>query len=146
MISLFVPSTLHQDLAFKAEEREAGHLKGLLPVAVRSLEQQARLEMDCLALLGDNALAKYMHLRELQDRNRVLFYKVLITYATEVMPLVYTPTVGLACQQYSLVVRRPRGVFIAATDVGHVSEVLANYPVNDVRAIVVSHFAQAACI
>lgn len=107
-------------------------------MAVRTLEQQASIEMECLGLLGDNPLAKYMYLRDLQDRNRVLFYKVLISYSTEVMPLVYTPTVGLACQQYSLLVRRPRGLFVAATDAGRVAEVLSNYTNKDVRAIVVT--------
>lgn len=105
---------------------------------MRTIEQQARIEMDSLELFGENSLAKYMYLRELQDRNRSLFYRVLQTYGKQVLPLVYTPTVGLACQQYSLVCRRSRGLFITAEHAGKVADILANYPMKDVRAIVVT--------
>ena len=95
--------------------------------------------MDCLELLGpENSLAKYMYLRDLQDRNRTLFYRLLQSHGKQMLPLVYTPTVGLACQQYSLVSRRARGLFITAEHTGKVAQVLANYPVKDVRAIVVT--------
>ena len=127
-----------QDLAFTEGERNIYRLDGFLPAAVRTIEKQASIEMDCLELLGNNDLAKYMHLRDLQDRNRTLFYMVLQLYGTKVLPFVYTPTVGLACQQYSLVCRRPRGLFITARHAGKVAEILANYPVKDVRAIVVT--------
>ena len=94
--------------------------------------------MDCIELLGDNSLAKYMYMRDLQDRNRCLFFKLLQTYGPQLLPIVYTPTVGLACQQYSLVYRRPRGLFITAQHAGRIADVLSNYPVKDIRAIVVT--------
>ncbi|CAG2163543.1 unnamed protein product [Oppiella nova] len=83
-------------------------------------------------------LTKYMYLRDLQDHNKRLFYRVLQLYTTELMPIVYTPIVGAACQKYSMLFKRPRGLFITVHDAGRVPSILANWPEPDVKAIVVT--------
>jgi malate dehydrogenase (oxaloacetate-decarboxylating)(NADP+) len=83
-------------------------------------------------------LEKYINLRALHDRNETLFYRLLTDYPDEMMPIVYTPTVGLACQRYTHIFQRPRGIFVSAADRGRVRDVLANWPRRDVAIIVVS--------
>lgn len=78
-------------------------------------------------------LSKYMFLRDLQDHNKRLFYRVLQLYTTELMPIVYTPVVGAACQKYSLLFKRPRGLFITVHDAGRVPSILANWPEPEVK-------------
>ncbi|KAL7729918.1 hypothetical protein ACLKA6_009231 [Drosophila palustris] len=124
-------------LAFTREERQVLGIHGLLPYAVRTEEEQLA---HCHTLLNrlENDLDKYMYLIGLSERNERLFYKVLSSDIAGMMPLVYTPTVGLACQKYSLVFQRPKGLFITIKDKGHIYEVLKNWPETDVRAIVVT--------
>ena len=82
--------------------------------------------------------SRYIYLMDLVERNERLFYKLLSENTEELMPIVYTPTVGLACQKYSFIVRRPQGMFISIKDAGHVFDVLRNWPVDDVKAICVT--------
>lgn len=74
----------------------------------------------------------------LQDRNETLFYWTVLDHLEEVMPIIYTPTVGLACQQYGHLFQRPRGLFLSAKDAGRITQVLGNWPAKQVRVIVVT--------
>jgi len=123
--------------AFTRGERQALGLDGLLPEAVSTLDQQARRAYENL-VRKESALERYIGLAALQDRNEHLFYRVLLDHLAEFMPVVYTPTVGLACQEYSRIFRRARGLWITPDHRGRVSEVLGNAPFDDVRLIVVT--------
>ncbi|XP_026686432.1 NADP-dependent malic enzyme-like isoform X1 [Diaphorina citri] len=128
---------LNKGMAFSIEERQALGIHGLLPAAVKSQDEQlhlCKLNVDRY----EDPLNKYIYLQALADRNERLFYRLLSEYVVELMPIVYTPTVGLACQKYGLIFRRPRGLFISIHDKGHISEVLRNWPETDIRAIVVT--------
>ncbi len=83
-------------------------------------------------------LAKYIMLESLQDRNEALFYRVITDYPDEMMPIIYTPTVGLACQQFGHIYRRPRGIFVSRRDRGRIDQVLRNWPHREVAMIVVT--------
>ena len=123
--------------AFTDAEREALGLRGLLPPRVLSQDLQARRVMSNLRQKSTN-LERYIALAGLQDRNEMLYYRVVLDNLEEVMPIIYTPTVGQACQEFGHIFRRPRGLFISAYDRGHVKEVLRNWPHDDVRIIVVT--------
>ena len=123
--------------AFTAAERKALGLEGLLPPRVLTQELQARRVLANLRRQA-NDLERYVSMSELQDRNEVLFHRVLLDNIEELMPVVYTPTVGKACQQFGHIFRRPRGVWISANHRGRVKELLANWSTRDVRVIVVT--------
>ncbi|CAF1074718.1 unnamed protein product [Rotaria sordida] len=123
--------------AFSIEERQIYRIHGLLPPTVTTLELQADRIMENLRNMSDD-LARYIALSALQDRNEKLFYRVVMEYTQEIMPLVYTPTVGLACQKYGLIFSKPKGLFITIYDKGHIDDVLMNWPARDVRVIVVT--------
>jgi malate dehydrogenase (oxaloacetate-decarboxylating)(NADP+) len=123
--------------AFTEEERDALGLQGLLPHRVVTQDVQVLRIMENLRRKPDD-LAKYVDIVGLQSRNEVLFYRVLVDNLEELMPIVYTPTVGLACQLYGHIFRRPRGLFISAHEQGRIAEVLRNWPHEDVRIIVVT--------
>jgi malate dehydrogenase (oxaloacetate-decarboxylating) len=123
--------------AFSPEERAAFGLEGLLPDAVSSMEQQLRRVHGSIQRKED-PLERYIGLAALQDRNEHLFYRLMVTYPEELLPIVYTPTVGLACQRYSHIFRRGRGVWITPGHRGRMEEVLGNAPFDDVRLIVVT--------
>ncbi|XP_026826511.1 NADP-dependent malic enzyme isoform X2 [Ooceraea biroi] len=128
---------LNKGMAFTIEERQTLGIHGLLPAAVKTQDEQlelCRLNVDRYA----DDLSKYIYLIGLLDRNEKLFYRLLAEDVDKMMPLVYTPTVGLACQKFGLVYRRPRGLFISIHDKGHVYDILKNWPEHDVRAIVVT--------
>ena len=127
----------NKSTAFSAEEREAFGLVGLLPAAVSTMEQQARRAYGNLARKTD-PLERYIGLAALQDRNEHLFYRVLVDHIEEFLPIVYTPTVGLACQQYSRIFRRARGLWITPHHRGRIEQVLGSAPFRDVRLIVVT--------
>ncbi len=123
--------------AFTREERRALALSGLLPDVVSTMEQQAQRAYGNIMRKSD-PLERYIGLAALQDRNEHLFYKVLAEHLEEFLPVVYTPTVGLACQQYSQIFRRSRGLWITPDHKGRMTEVLTNAPYEDVRLIVVT--------
>ena len=123
--------------AFTREERRELGLSGLLPDVVSTMEQQAQRAYGNIMRKSD-PLERYIGLAALQDRNEHLFYKVLGEHLEEFLPVVYTPTVGLACQQYSQIFRRSRGLWITPEHKGRMTEVLTNAPYEDVRLIVVT--------
>jgi malate dehydrogenase (oxaloacetate-decarboxylating)(NADP+) len=128
---------LNKGTAFTAEERDALSLSGLLPPRVLSQEEQVSRVLGNLREKTSD-LEKYVSLIALQDRNETLFCRVVLDHLEEMMPIIYTPTVGRACQQYGQIFRRPRGIFISANDSGRVARILANWPYKDVRVIVVT--------
>ena len=135
--ALLACTAYNRDAAYTDAERDALGLRGLMPYGVVSLDQQVALELEHLQRKSDN-LEKYIGLAALQDRNETLFYKVLTDHLEEFAPIVYTPTVGDACRQFSHVVRRPRGLWITPDDVDRIPELLGNVQRPGVRLIVVT--------
>ena len=128
---------LNKGTAFTAAERREYGLEGLLPPAVTSIELQvARRHAEIAAL--DDDLLKYLVLSDLQARNESLFYAVLMSDPATYMPLVYTPTVGEACQKFGHIFRQARGMYLPISARGRVKELLRNWPETDVRFIVVT--------
>lgn len=142
-VSLRGPALLHhpilnKDDAFTAAERAALGLEGLLPAKISTLAEQARRAYEAISRKSD-PLEKYIGLLAIQDRNEHLFFRLLLDHVEEYLPIVYTPTVGLACQQFSHIYRRPRGVWITPGHRGRIREVLSNVSdPDDVRLIVVT--------
>lgn len=128
---------LNKGLAFTFQERQLLGIHGLIPPRFKTQEEQLQLCLTSLELQKED-LDKYIYLVGLQDRNEKLFYRLLTENIEMTMPIVYTPTVGLACQKFGLIYRRPRGLFITIHDKGHVYDVIRNWPVADVRATVVT--------
>ncbi|MEK7834562.1 MAG: NAD-dependent malic enzyme, partial [Pseudomonadota bacterium] len=126
-LALLQDPALNKGTAFTEKERDALELRGLLPPHVHSQEEQVTRVLNNLRRITD-PLDKFVALNALHDRNEALFFRVLCDNIDEMQPLVYTPTVGLACQKYGLVFQRPRGIFIGVNDRGHVAEVLCNWP------------------
>jgi len=128
---------LFKGMAFSLEERQTLGIHGLLPPRIKTLDEQAENCMRNLRRFQD-PLNQYMYMVDLLDRNERLFYKLLSENTMELMPIVYTPTVGLACQKFGFAFKRPQGLFITIHDKGHIYEVIKNWPETDVRAIVVT--------
>ncbi len=128
---------LNKGAAFTKAERLALGLEGLLPPKVFTIEQQAARVMENYRRKGDD-LERYIHLMALHDRNETLFYRVVIDHLEEMTPIIYTPVVGQACQQFGHLFRRPRGVYLSLEDTGRMAEFLRNHPHKDVRVIVVT--------
>ncbi len=128
---------LNQGTAFTEEERERLGLRGLLPPYILDQDSQAQRIMENFNK-KPNDLEKYVYLIDLEDRNENLFYRVVIDNIEMMMPIIYTPTVGQACQEFGHIFRRPRGLYISIQDRGEIPELLQNWPYEDVRVIVVT--------
>ena len=123
--------------AFTEAERRKYRLEGLLPPTVTNIDLQAARRHTEITNL-DNDLQKYLVLSDLQGRNETLFYKVVMSDPATYMPLVYTPTVGEACQKFAHIFREARGMFLPISARGRIRELLVNWPEKDVRFIVVT--------
>ncbi|KHG27199.1 NADP-dependent malic enzyme, chloroplastic [Gossypium arboreum] len=127
----------NKGVAFTERERDAHYLRGLLPPIVLSQELQEKRIMHMLRQYKV-PLQRYMAMMDLQERNERLFYKLLIDNVEELLPVVYTPTVGEACQKYGSIFRRPQGLYISLKEKGKILEVLKNWPERSVQVIVVT--------
>jgi malate dehydrogenase (oxaloacetate-decarboxylating)(NADP+) len=128
---------LNKGTAFTEAERRAWGLEGLLPPAVTTMPLQiARRHAEIAAL--ENDLQKYLVLSDLQVRNETLYYAILMSDPASYMPIVYTPTVGEACQKFAHIFRAPRGIYLPISARGRLKELLSNWPEKDVRFIVVT--------
>ena len=118
---------VNKGTAFTADERRALHLDGLLPPVVTIIEQQLKRVYENYTM-KTTSLERYIHLTSLQDRNETLFYRLLVDHIDEMMPVVYTPVVGEACQQFSHIYRRPRGLYISYDQRDRIDEILRTHP------------------
>ena len=136
-IELLHDPFLNKSTAFNQAERDALGLRGLLPPRIFSMAQQQRRVMENFAR-KESDLERYIFLVALQDRNETLFYRTLVDHIEQLLPIIYTPTVGEACRRFGHIFRRPRGLYVSASDRGRVSELVGNWPEPDVRVIVVT--------
>jgi len=136
-LDLLRDKTLNRSLAFGRKERERFRLRGLLPYGVATEEQLIDRVMTNLERLPRD-IDRYIALSSLQERNERLFYRTVIEHIDRILPLIYTPTVGEACREYSHIMREPKGFFITPDDRGDIRRILANWPRKDIRVIVVT--------
>lgn len=136
-VELLHDPMLNKGTAFTTAERDALGLHGLLPACVSTQELQVRRVMENFHRKPTD-LEKYILMISLEDRNENLFYRVVMDHLETMMPIIYTPTVGKACQEYGQIFRRPRGLYISANDKGRVDKLLANWPYENVNVIVVT--------
>lgn len=128
---------LTKGTSFSYAERDRLHLRGLVPPAVHNIELETKRAMEQYNGLKSD-MDRHVFLRDLQDTNETLFYKVLIENIGKMAPMIYTPVVGAACKAHSHIWRRPRGMFFSKEDKGHFKEMIFNYPVDEVDVIVVT--------
>ncbi len=128
---------LNKGSAFTQFERQNFNLDGLLPHAIESIEEQEDRAYQQFSLF-DNDLNKHIYLRNIQDTNETLYFKLITNHLEEMMPIIYTPTVGLACQQFSHIYRRKRGLFISYPDRDKMDDLLQNATKQNVKVIVVT--------
>lgn len=136
-LALLHDPTLNKGTGFTDRERDLLGLHGLLPAHVQTEQEQVERVLANLRP-KPTALERYIFLIALLDRNETLFYRTVIDNIEEMLPLIYTPTVGRACQEFSHIFRRARGLFVSASDRGRIASVLRNWPYRDVRVIVVT--------
>lgn len=129
--------TINKSIAFTREEREDLKIRGLLPHAVSSQDIQKKRVMANIKRKAYD-IERYILLSSLQDRNEKLFYRTVIDHIEEIMPLIYTPTVGQACKEFSQIFRQSKGFYITPDDKGEISHILDNWPEKDIRVIVVT--------
>lgn len=130
------PST-NQGTSFSRAQREALRVRGLIPYRVTTLEDQVKMALEQVRACSPD-LQKYIALAALHDRNEVLFYRLLVENFNELMPIVYTPTVGEACQRFSHIFRTGRGIWLTPEDIDDIPAILRNAPFHDIRLIVVT--------
>ena len=126
---------LNKGTAFTTEERKLFRIDGYLPPAVSTLDMQVERRYEGFAAKNSD-LEKYIYLRSLQDRNETLFYALLLRHLGEMIPIVYTPTVGLACQMFSHIFRFTRGVFLSPENISHIDEIFHSLPYRNIEMIV----------
>jgi malate dehydrogenase (oxaloacetate-decarboxylating)(NADP+) len=136
-IELLRNPELNKGTAFTEAERDALGLRGLLPPLVATQEEQVRRILENLRRVPD-PLDKYIRLEALHTRNESLFYRVLLEHPDEMLPIIYTPTVGLACQRFGHIYTRPRGLYVSAADRGRIAAVLGNWPYREIDITVVT--------
>ncbi len=136
-VGLIRDPAFNKGTAFSDKEREVLGLRGLLPPKVHDMENQVLRVLENFRR-KPNDIEKYIFMISLQDRNKTLFYRIVTDYIEEMMPIIYTPTVGQACLEYGHIFRRPRGIFISAKDRGRMPELLRNWPYKDISIIVVT--------
>jgi malate dehydrogenase (oxaloacetate-decarboxylating)(NADP+) len=134
-IFLLHDPTLNRGTAFTEAERDAFGLRGLLPPRVHTQDEQVQRVLGQFRQTSSD-LEKFVNLSALHDRNEALFFRLIGDYPDEMMPIIYTPTVGLACQQFGRIFQRPRGLFICARDRGRIEKILRNWPQRRVGIIV----------
>ncbi len=128
---------LNKGTAFSNEERDRLHLHGLLPPSIATLEEQVGRRLKAFRAQHTD-LDKYVFLRSLQDTNETLFYALLVQNLEEMMPIVYTPTVGLGCQRFSEIYRKPRGLFLSLPHKDRIRQILAHPRYDGIEVIVVT--------
>ena len=129
--------TLNRSITFGRKDRESLGLRGLLPYSVATERQLvARLMANLERLPRD--IDRYMLLSSVQERNERLFYRTVTEHIDRILPLIYTPTVGEACKEFSHIAREPKGFFITPNDRGQIRRILSNWPRKDIRVIVVT--------
>ncbi|MEI6562595.1 MAG: NAD-dependent malic enzyme [Verrucomicrobiota bacterium] len=136
-LRLMQDPTLNKGTAFSEAERDALGLRGLVPPHVQSIDEQVQRFLGTYRKRATD-LERYIDLASLQDRNETLYYHIITRFIEEMMPLIYTPTVGQACLQFGQIFRRSHGMYISQKDLGHVAELLHNWPRRDIRVIVVT--------
>jgi len=134
---LLADPLLNKGTAFTDRERDMLGLRGLLPPRVFTLDEQIQRSLAAVRRKPD-AIEKYIYLVNLQNRNEVLFYRLVLNHIEEMVPIIYTPTVGEACLQYGSIYRRPRGLFISLRERGRIAEIMRLWPQEGVRLIVVT--------
>jgi malate dehydrogenase (oxaloacetate-decarboxylating)(NADP+) len=136
-IALLHDARINKGTAFTEEERDAFKLRGLLPPVVNTIEEQQERVLENYKH-KPTPLEKYIFMIALQDRNETLFYRTVIDNIYDMMPIIYTPTVGEACAKFGHIFRQPRGLYISAKHKGQIARVLRNWPEKDVGVIVVT--------
>ncbi|MBE2216168.1 MAG: NAD-dependent malic enzyme [Opitutaceae bacterium] len=135
--ALISNALLNKGTGYSERELDALGLRGLLPPRIFTMEEQVERALLNFRRKTD-PLEKYIFLTTLQNRNETLFYRVVMDHADEMIPIIYTPTVGQACLEYGAIFRSPRGLFITIREKGRIAEILRHWPVADVRMIVVT--------
>lgn len=123
--------------AFKTGERDRLRFRGMLPPRIMNMHQQKERFLEHLRSEPSN-IRKNLALEDLHDRNETLYHRILVDHIEEMAPLIYTPTVGQACQEFAARYRRPRGMYFCQSDRGHMAAMVHNWPHKDVRVICVT--------